>query len=107
MQSANKDKGKSSVTVRRRYTASQVAEMLSYEQIPSDADDSEADVDEEDLEELNQLNSTAGCSSASRSASGCQHCYQQMFCWTTIWMMQQRMQVAELKMMQVILTQAI
>jgi len=75
MQSANKDKGKSSVTVRRRYTASQVAEMLSYEQIPSDADDSEADV-EEDLEELNQLNSTAGCSSASRSASGCQHCYQ-------------------------------
>src|SRR5688572_25216919 len=94
MQSANKDKGKSSVTVRRRYTASQVAEMLTYEQIPCDADDFEADVDEEDLEELNQLGVVLPHVLR-------QHCYQQMFCWTTIWRMQQRMQVAELKMMQV------
>src|SRR6218665_190445 len=60
---------KASAAPRRRYTLSQVTEFLMLDQLPSDADDSDADIDEEDRDELNQLNSTAGSSSASRSAS--------------------------------------
>src|SRR6218665_733810 len=58
-----------SAAPRRRYTLSQVTEFLMLDQLPSDADDSDADIDEEDRDELNQLNSTAGSCSASRSAS--------------------------------------
>src|SRR6218665_1176578 len=60
---------KASAAPRRRYTLSQVTEFLMLDQLPSDADDSDTDIDVEDRDELNQLNSTAGSSSASRSAS--------------------------------------
>ena len=43
----------------RRYSAAQVVEMITFDELPTDDDDSDADVNEDDRQELNQLTSPA------------------------------------------------